>query len=264
MKGTRQGMAFLKVLIAAAVGVAVAIGAGYFLFERPGPAEQSHTVILSDVQGLRAGSPVTHEGEEVGRVVAIAEVADGAGRWAVDLAIDPPHGELVRGGAAWGGRLERTGIVRRRTEVQLVPATDGPPAGEGSLAGDLNARAREGTREGRDMARRGMENLRQGWQAVSTRLGEKMEEARDWFSSPEAEELRGRIDELRDDIAGFTTARSEEAAAAFQRMTDRGRELAAELRDLGRDDMAEELSESMDTLRAQYNEAMEADEEETE
>lgn len=264
-EATERGGVLLRVAVATAVGLALAVGAAYFLFGRPPEPALTYTVTFADVRGLRAGSPVTLEGDQIGHVTAIAQAADEEGRWRVELGIHPEHREAVRGGDGGSARLVRRGWVRRQTEVRIVNLPDaGEPVEEGALVRGLDSRAEEQAFRARDAAQRGWEGVRQGWEALSARLGATVDEARDWFTSPEAQELKGRIDQLRDDIAGFTTARTEEASVALQRMTARGRELAEELRELGRDDIAEELSESMDTLHEQYEEAMEGREEEEE
>lgn len=244
----------MKILLALFFGVVVASVVAILMFGRQ-PGGVSFVVTFSDIQGLREGAEVTLEGEKIGEVDAVRPGSDEGDPWEVTLLIYPEHRRSV--GNDSSARIVTSGLLSRTTEVRILNRSDaGAPIRPGSVVQGVEDGAGERQFLGRDTARRGVEQLREGWGNLSARLGQSMEEARDWFSSPEARNIQDRMERLRQDVQEFTVARAGEASDKMQDALARGRELVSELRDLGRDDLADEVSESLDTMTQQFEETM--------
>ncbi|MCC5877954.1 MAG: MCE family protein [Candidatus Sumerlaeia bacterium] len=253
---SRRG-AVHKILLALVFGVVVASVVAILMFGR-NPSGTFFVVTFADVQGLSEGDPVTLDRTQIGEVGNITQAAGVDAHWEVTLLIDPDHSHSVTSKSS--ARIIRSGILNRATEVRILNHADGgSPIRPGAVVQGVESSVEEQLFLGGEAARRGMDQLKEGWGNLSARLGESMEGARDWFSSPEAQNIRDRMESLRQDIQEFTVARAGEASEKMQETLAKGRELVTDLRDLGRDDLADEVSESLDTMTEQYEEAMEAE-----
>lgn len=252
----------MKILLALVFGVFVAVVAAIIILGRDTPTGFTYIVTFTDIDGLKKGDAVTLEGNQVGEVTELRQGPGEDAPWEVTLLIYPDFRGAVRQESS--ARIVSSGLLRRSAEVRLLNrGGEGEPIRQGTVVRGVDTWAEEQIFFGRDAARRGLDQLGEGWDKISRRLGETMDDARDWFSSPEARGIKDRLENLRMDIQNFTATRAEEAGEKLQESLARGRELILELRDLGRDDLADEVSESLDTMREQYDEIMEAEEGET-
>jgi len=242
----------VKLLFALALGVFLALVVSLIIFGREGTG-MTFTVTFSDLKGLKVEAPVVLNDKEVGNVVSIAPAPDSEGRWRVELGITKDNQRQISSSVT--ARIIPAGLLQRQAEVRLLKGDDnGAPMRPGTVVQGIETWTEEQLIVGQESARRGIEQLGGSWESISSRIGLVMEGARDWLSSPDGRRLQGRMEEVRTDLRDFAVTKVGEAGEKVKGTMDKGQQLILELRDLGRDDLADELSRTLESLQEEFRE----------
>ena len=247
-RGIRWGM-ILAVLLAAVAGAWVwnTFGETY-----PEPDGLEFTVAFQDPGRLSEGHAVRADGALVGVVEGIEPDPESDG-WTVRVRLYEEHEGAVAGPADATARVVRRGLVFRRTHLEMVqPGGVQTPVAEGDVLEGLESWAAEQAFRAQHVAERGLrqfrqaaESLRQSALAEVDAVGEQV---REWAEGPEGDAVREQLASFRDEVSRIGQEGAGQAREVSRRAIDQGRELMESLRREGREDLADQIRETIGLL----------------
>lgn len=252
----RRGRIRWGLLIALPLAVLAGAWAYQILDSRPPADGFEFTATFFDPGSLSEGDPVKLNGNTIGEVSGIEPHSE-EGKWAVHVRLYRDAEVILAGPPEGTAIITESGWLRRGAHLEIVqPESGGTPLAEGGILpglgernnslGDHLARARMAAEQGLQQAREASEGLRQRAMMEVDVLHDRLREIAD---GPEAEALRQQFDTFRQEVTQAGEQGAEQARDAARRAVEEGRKLIESLRLMGRDDLAEEVSESVGLLR---------------